>query len=353
MADNTSLKFGVIGAGKIGTFHTRTLASMPDVTLVGVCDPDLMRAQKLAWQYNATPYSKMEELVSQVDAVIVAAPTQLHHQIGMYCLQHGVHTLVEKPIAVTLEEARDLIRAAKLYNRVLQVGHVERFNPAVVEAVKYIDNPIFLTMNRLGPYDARMSNIGVVLDLMIHDLDLLLTLVDSEVQSIDATGLSVFSKHEDIANVRIRFANGTLADLTASRASFERARYMHLFQQDAYISVDFMNARVKLYKKEKPVITSMQDLTVLYPPVKKQLPITTEILHFIDCIKTHKTPAPSGEKGSKALELALKITESITRFDIPKTGHLNTPKPIQMVHDVAKAAQIMIGETIEQFKQDK
>ena len=353
MADNTSLKFGVIGAGKIGTFHTRTLASMPDVTLVGVCDPDLMRAQKLAWQYNATPYSKMEELVSQVDAVIVAAPTQLHHQIGMYCLQHGVHTLVEKPIAVTLEEARDLIRAAKLYNRVLQVGHVERFNPAVVEAVKYIDNPIFLTMNRLGPYDARMSNIGVVLDLMIHDLDLLLTLVDSEVQSIDATGLSVFSKHEDIANVRIRFANGTLADLTASRASFERARYMHLFQQDAYISVDFMNARVKLYKKEKPVITSMQDLTVLYPPVKKQLPITAEILHFIDCIKTHKTPAPSGEKGSKALELALKITESITRFDIPKTRHLNTPKPIQMVHDVAKAAQIMIGETIGQFKQDK
>lgn len=353
MADNTSLKFGVIGAGKIGTFHTRTLASMQGVTLVGVCDPDLMRAQKLAWQYNATPYSKMEELVSQVDAVIVAAPTHLHHKIGMYCLQHGVHTLVEKPIAVTLEEARDLICAAKQYDRILQVGHVERFNPAVVEAVKYIDNPIFLTMNRLGPYDARMSNIGVVLDLMIHDLDLLLTLVDSEVVSVDATGLSVFSKHEDIANVRIRFANGTLADLTASRASFERARFMHVFQPNAYISVDFMNAQVKLYKKEKPVITSMQDLTVIYPPVRKQLPITAEILHFIDCIKTHKTPAPSGEKGSKALELALKITESITRFDIPKTGHLNTPKPIQMVHDAAKAAQIMLGQTIGQFKQDK
>ena len=124
-------------------------------------------------------------------------------------------------------------------------------NPAVVEAVKYIENPKFITMNRLGPYDARMSNIGVVLDLMIHDLDLLLTLVPSEVESIDATGLSVFSHHEDIANVRIRFANGALADLTASRASFERARFMHLFQQDAYISVDFMNARVKIYKKEK------------------------------------------------------------------------------------------------------
>lgn len=353
MADNNSLKFGVIGAGKIGTFHTRTLANMQGVRLVGVCDPDMMRAQKLAWQYNATPYSRIEELVGQVDAVIIAAPTPLHHQIGMYCLEHGVHTLVEKPIAVTLDEARDLIKTAKLHDRILQVGHVERFNPAVVEAVKYIDNPQFITMNRLGPYDARMSNIGVVLDLMIHDIDLLLTLVDSEVVSIDAIGLSVFSKHEDIANVRIRFANGALADLTASRASFERARYMHLYQQDAYISVDFMNARVKLYKKEKPVIESMQDVTVVYPPVKKQLPITAEILHFVDCIKTHKTPAPSGEKSSKALELALKITEHMTRFDIPKTGHLHTPKPLQVVHDMAKAAQIAIGETIGQLKQDK
>ena len=353
MADNSSLKFGVIGAGKIGTFHTRTLAKMQGVTLVGVCDPDFMRAQKLAWAHNATPYSKMEELVPQVDAIIIAAPTPLHPKIGMYCLEHGVHTLVEKPIAVTLEEARDLINAAKKHNRILQVGHVERFNPAVVEAVKYIKNPQFITMNRLGPYDARMSNIGVTLDLMIHDLDLLLTLVDSDVVSVDAMGMSVFSKHEDIANVRIRFANGALADLTASRASFERARFMHLFQQDAYISVDFMNARVKLYKKEKPEIKSMQDLTVIYPPVKKQLPITSEILHFIDCINTHKTPAPSGEKGSKALELALKITESISRFDIPKTGHMHTPKPFQVVHDVAKAAQIMFDETLGQFKQDK
>lgn len=353
MPEETTLKFGVIGAGKIGTFHTRTLAKMPGVNLVGVCDPDLMRAQKLAWQYNATPYSKMEDLVGQVDAVIVAAPTQLHHQIGVYCLEHGVHTLVEKPIASTLEQARDLIRAAKQHERVLQVGHVERFNPAVVEAVKYIDHPKFITMNRLGPYDARMSNIGVVLDLMIHDIDLLLTLVPSEVKSIDATGMSVFSAHEDIANVRIRFADGTLADLTASRASFERARFMHLFQQDAYISVDFMNARVKMYKKEKPVISSMQDLTVIYPPVQKQLPITAEILHFIDCIKTHKTPVPSGEKGSKALELALKITEQIRRFDIPKTEHIHTPKPLQMVQDVAKAAQMMLGETLDQFKQDK
>ena len=219
MAQDKPIRFGVIGAGKIGTFHTRTLAKMKGVTLVGVCDPDVLRAQKLAWAHNCTPYTKPEELIGQVDAVIVAAPTQLHHQIGMYCLEHGVHTLVEKPIAVTLEEARDLIQCAKRQDVVLQVGHVERFNPAVVEAVKYINNPRFITITRQGPYDGRMANISVVLDLMIHDLDLLYTIVPSEVVSVDAVGLSVFSPHEDIANVRLHFANGTVADVTASRAS--------------------------------------------------------------------------------------------------------------------------------------
>lgn len=353
MSEEKAIRFGVIGAGKIGTFHTRTLAGLKGASLVGVCDPDLMRAQKLAWAHNCTPYSRPEELVPQVDAVIVAAPTHLHHKIGMYCLENGVHTLVEKPIAVTMDEARDMIRLARRKELVLQVGHVERFNPAVVEASKYIKDPKFITINRLGPYDPRMANISVVLDLMIHDIDLLLTLVPSEVTSVDATGLSVFSAHEDIANVRFRFANGAVADVTASRASFERARYMHLFQKDSYVSVDFMNARVKVYKKEKPVIESMQDLTVLYPKVEKQMPITAEILHFMDCIRTSRTPAPSGEKGSKALELALKITDQINRFDIPKTTHLHTPKPLQMVSNVARAAQIMLDETLGQMKSEK
>ena len=352
MAEEHTLKFGVIGAGKIGTFHTRTLAKMKGVTLVGVCDPDAMRAQKLAWEHNCTPYTHAEELVSQVDAVIVAAPTQLHHQIGMYCLEHGVHTLVEKPIAVTMEEARDLIQAAKRHQLVLQVGHVERFNPAVVEATKYIKDPRFITINRQGPYDGRMANISVVLDLMIHDLDLIYTLVPSEVVHVEAVGLSVFSPHEDIANVRLHFANGAVADITASRASFERARYMHLFQPSGYVSVDFMNARVKTYCKEKPVVNNMNDITVKYPKVEKQLPITAEILHFIDCIKTAKTPAPSGEKGSKALELALEILEKMNRFDVPKTGHLHTPKPLRAINTVARAAQAVIDETLGQLKGD-
>ncbi len=353
MEAEKNIRFGVIGAGKIGTFHTRTLAKMKGVTLVGVCDPDSMRAQKLAWEHNCTPYTKPEELVGQVDAVIVAAPTPLHHKIGMYCLEHGVHTLVEKPIAVTMEEARDLIQAAARRNLVLQVGHVERFNPAVVEAVKYIKEPRFITITRQGPYDGRMAHISVVLDLMIHDLDLLYTLVPSEVVHVEAVGLSVFSPHDDIANVRIHFANGTIADVTASRASFERARFMHVFQADGYVSVDFMNARVKTYRKDKPVVSSMNDLTVSYPKVEKQLPITAEIIHFMDCIRTAKTPAPSGEKGSKALQLALRILEAMNRFDVPKTGHLHTPKPLQALNTVARAAHAVLDETLGQLKGDR
>lgn len=353
MAEEKKIRFGVIGAGKIGTFHTRTLARLEGVTLVGVCDPDQMRAQKVAWEHNCTPYTKPEELAGQVDAVIVAAPTPLHHKIGMFFLERGVHTLVEKPIAVTMEEARDLIQAAKRHGLVLQVGHVERFNPAVVQARNYIQNPRFITINRQGPYDGRMAHISVVLDLMIHDLDLLYTLIPSEVCQVEAVGLSVFSPHEDIANVRLHFENGAVADLTASRASFERARYMHVFQPDGYVSVDFMNARVKTYRKGKPVVSSMNDLTVAYPKVEKQLPITAEILHFMDCIRTAKTPAPSGEKGSKALDLALHILEKMNRFDVPKTGHLHTPKPLQALNTVARAAQAVLDETLGQFKGDK
>ena len=252
-----------------------------------------------------------------------------------------------------MEEARDLIQSAKKHNLILQVGHVERFNPAVVEARNYIKNPRFITINRQGPYDGRMSHISVVLDLMIHDLDLIYTLVPSEVCHVEAVGLSVFSPHEDIANVRLHFENGAVADITASRASFERARYMHVFQPDGYVSVDFMNARVKTYRKEKPVLNSMNDVTVSYPKVEKQLPITAEILHFMECIRTAKTPAPSGEKGSKALDLALHILEKMNRFDVPKTGHIHTPKPLQTLNTVARAAQAVFDETLGQLKGDK
>jgi len=257
--------------------------------------------------------------------------------------------MMEKPIASDMKQAKELIDLAKEKNVLLQVGHVERFNPAVVEAFKYIKNPKFITINRLGTYDPRMAAVGVVLDLMIHDIDLLLTMIDSPVADIDAIGLSVFSEHEDIANVRFKFENGCVADVTASRASFERARFMHLYQEDAYISVDFMNAAVKLYKKEKPVIEDLKDIKVIYPVVNKQMPITSELLHFKDCILNARQPAACGEKGGKALDIALQIAEKITRYDLPKGQKDNitkAPPAIKTMVDVARAAKIVAEDAL-------
>ncbi|MDR0735167.1 MAG: Gfo/Idh/MocA family oxidoreductase [Elusimicrobiota bacterium] len=348
------IKFGVIGAGKIGTFHVRTLAKMQDAELVGVCDKDPVRAQKLAWEYNCAAYTRHEDLIPQIDAVIVAAPTELHHQIGMYCLESGVHTLMEKPIASTMEQARELIAKAAEKKVILQIGHVERFNPAVLEAFKYIKNPKFIAIKRLGPYDPRMADIGVVLDLMIHDIDLLLSMLQSDVASVDAVGLSAFSDHEDIANVRLKFADGCTADVTASRASFERARYMNLYQPDAYISVDFMNARVKIYRKKTPVIKSLNDIEVIYPNFDKQLPITSEIMHFVDCIQNEKTPGPSGEKGSKALQIALRIVDEIKRYNVPQGREEDKRPPVLgLVSDIGGAAKVAIDETLGSLKRGK
>jgi predicted dehydrogenase len=346
------IKFGVIGAGKIGTFHVRTLSKMNNIDIVGVCDSDPMRAQKLAWEYNSTAYTRHSDLLPQVDAVIVAAPTELHHAIGMDCLEVGVHTLMEKPIASTMEQARELIDKAKEKDVILQIGHVERFNPSVLEAFKYIKDPKFIAIKRLGPYDPRMSNIGVVLDLMIHDIDLLLTMLDSEIVSIDAVGLSAFSDYEDIANVRFKFASGCTADVTASRISFERARYMNLYQPDAYISVDFMNARVKIYRKKVPVIKSLGDVDVIYPTVDKQMPITSEILHFVDCIKNDKTPGPSGERGSKALQIALQIVDEIKRYNLPRCAQEEKQTPIKLMSEIGNAAKVALDETINNLKGD-
>ena len=310
------IKFGVIGGGRIGTFHTRTLSTLSEVELVGVCDTNLERATALAKEYNCKPYSDYKEMLKDIEAVIVAAPTPLHHEIGMYCLNQKKHTLLEKPIASTMQQARELVEAAKQNNVLLQIGHIERFNPAVLEAFKYIKEPKFISIKRMGPYDPRVASVGVVLDLMIHDIDLLLTMLKSEVVSIEALGLSALSNYEDIANVRLKFANGCVADVTASRASFEKARTMNLYQQDAYISVDFMNARVKIYRKKTPVVKTLDDVEVIFPQVEKQLPMTSEILHFIDCIKNHKTPGPSGEKGAKALQVALEIIDKINCYNV-------------------------------------
>ncbi len=348
------IRFGVIGAGKLGGFHTRTLSKMPEVELVGVSDPNLLRAQMLAWRHNCVAYKTVDELLNQVDALVVAAPTEYHSEIGVQALSAGIHVLMEKPIANSEEGARKLLAISETNKVVLQVGHSERFNSAVVETLKHVKNPRYVTIERLGPYDPRVAATGVTLDLMIHDLDIILTMIDSEVDTFEAIGASMLSNHEDICNVRLKFKNGCVADITASRVSMEAARRMRIYQQDSYLSVDYVSSRLKIYTKKNPVIKTLKDIEISYPKLEPKQPIKEELYHFIDCIKTAKTPAPSGEKGLKALRLALKITETMRRFEVSASKAEEAQESLaRSLSDIGSATKVLMDEGLKNAGIDK
>ena len=316
MSTEPRIKIGVLGAGKIGTLHAKVLTKTPEFELVSVCDTNLWRAQFAAWQSNAVAMRDYRDVIQKCDAVIVAVPTPLHLELGLAALKAGKHTLIEKPLATSVDEAKQLLAAAEANGAVLMVGHVERFNPAVLEAIKHIRNPRFITVERLGPYDPRMSHIGVVLDLMIHDLDILLTLVGSPVESLEAVGAHLISDHEDIANVRVRFKSGCIADLTASRISLEKSRKLRVFQKESYISLDYGKTALKICRKKNPVIKSLKDVEIFHPKFTKTEPLRNEHLHFLDCIRHHRKPWPSGEHGMEALKLALQISDELQRYEV-------------------------------------
>ena len=334
---NQKIRFGVIGAGRMGTNHARILGKHPDIDLVGVSDTNVWRAQIAAWRGGAAAYPNYKDFLPKVDAVIVAVPTQHHLEVGLACLNAGVHCLIEKPLAASVDEARQLLVCAEKNQVQLQVGHVERFNPAVLQAIEHIRHPRFITVERLGPYDPRMKDIGVVLDLMIHDIDILLTLVGSEVESLEALGASLFSKHEDIANVRIRFKSGCVADLTASRISLKRCRKIRIFQESSYISLDYLNASLQVYRKKKPEIRSLKDIQHVAPKMDKTQPLVNEINHFLDCIRHNRKPWPSGEHGLEALKLALQITEELEHYEV--SGHKTKTFFPVWVNDLGRIAQ--------------
>ena len=231
-------------------------------------------------------------------------------------MEAGVHCLIEKPLAASVEEARELLEISQRKDVVLQVGHVERFNPAVLEAIHHVRRPRFITVERLGPYDPRTAGIGVVLDLMIHDLDILLALVGGEVAELEAIGAHLLSQHEDIANVRVRFKSGCVADLTASRISMQRVRKVRIFQEDSYLSLDYLNASLKICRKKTAVIKSLKDVEIIYPKLEKTEPLKSELAHFLDCVRHNRKPWTSGEHGIEALKLALQITTELERYEL-------------------------------------
>ncbi len=301
------IRIGVVGAGSMGRNHARVLASLPGVTLAGVCDAEAKRAREIAAEFGSTAFTSLDDLLPQIDAAAVATPTVTHLELGLRLLEAGKHVFVEKPITETADGARQLIEKARATRRILQVGHIERFNPVIRELEKRLTRPRFIEAHRLSPFPNRSTDIGVVLDLMIHDLEIILHLVKSEIASIDAVGIPVLTKREDIANARLRFRNGCVANLTTSRISPERMRKIRVFQDDAYLSLDYQNQTGEIIRK------AFLGLGIKKEPVKieKDEPLRLELAAFAECARLGRHPQVGGQEAAAALELALQITQLI------------------------------------------
>ena len=309
----SKLKCAVVGAGYLGKFHAEKYASLNECELVAVVDINPEAATQVAQKHGAQAMTDYQALLGQVDAVSIVVPTSLHHKVARDFLNAGSHVLVEKPITVTVEEADELIAIAKERNVILQVGHLERFNPAVLGLEEMEDKPLFIEAHRLSPFNPRANDVSVVLDLMIHDIDIILALVDSEVARIDASGTAVLTQGTDIANARISFKNGCVANVTASRISMKMERKMRMFRPCSYISVDFQNrVLIKHRTGEKEMFPGIPEILTEESVFENGDALMEEIKHFVHCINTGENPRVPGEAGRKALATAIEITHFLT-----------------------------------------
>lgn len=322
------LRVAVIGVGHLGQHHARILANMPDVELVGVVDANPDQARAIAAKLNTTPYEHFEPLLDRVDAVSVVTPTIYHHKVASAFLKAGVPVLVEKPVCRTVAEADDLIELANAAGVPLQVGHIERFNPAFEELAKRPIRPKFVEAERHGPFTGRSVDIGAVLDLMIHDLDLLLALVGGPVTRVSAVGAAVFGGHEDMVNARLEFANGCVAHVTASRITRHPKRRLRVWAGEGYAGIDFVTRKLTLVQQSQELREHGLRPETLTPLEKARLKdevfgrylqvlnldgdrkhdqLTAELRHFLDCVRSGNTPRVSGLDGRNALELAERV----------------------------------------------
>lgn len=305
-----TLPVAVIGTGYLGRFHAQKYANLPEVELVGVVDIDPKRAKEVASETNTSPLSDYRDLFTQVKAASVVVPTPLHYSIAKDLLEHEINVLLEKPMTTTLEEARELNRIAREKDLVLQVGHLERFNPAYLAVGETVKNPLFIESHRLNSFQERGTEVDVILDIMIHDIDIILNLVDDEVTRIHAVGIPVISSMIDIANARLEFENGCVVNVTASRISDKSMMKIRIFQHDAYISIDFAAQGVSVYKKieeegKLPYIVSEQ------LKIESKDSLEEEIKSFLSSIKNKREPLVPGEAGIRALQVALEITNQL------------------------------------------
>lgn len=302
------IKTAVIGVGYLGKQHARIFHELEEAELKAVCDINKETADKTALEYKCRSFYNYKDILKEdINCVSIAVPTPLHFEISKFFLEHKKDILVEKPFTSNLNEAYHLIKIAEENNLILQVGHIERFNCAIQEIKKIIHAPKFIECHRLGPYPNRGIETSVVLDLMIHDLDIILHLVNEKIKSIDAIGLKVLSQSEDIANVRLKFENGCVCNITASRISTEPVRKIRFFQKDTYISLDYIQQEVKVYTKNGNNISSQ----TIHPVKQEQL--KNELRAFIDSVTLRKDPCISAQEAAQALSLAIEILDLIKK----------------------------------------
>jgi predicted dehydrogenase len=307
------IRAAVIGVGYLGRFHAQKYAVLEGATLVGVADVSAENRERVAKELGVPAFADYRELLGRVDAVSIATPTALHYDIAVAFLGAGAHVLVEKPITDTVEDARRLIGIAAQCKRLLQVGHLERFNSGLLALDGILTTPRFIESHRLAPFKQRGTDVNVVLDLMIHDIDIIQDIVHAPIATLDAVGAPIFSSEIDIANARIRFTNGCVANTTASRVSLKTERKLRLFQDDAYMSVDLQQKVLTVVRKtDKPMQGDLPPVQIEERTFEQGDALRAEIESFLDCIANNKPPIVSGEDGLRALETAIRITEQVT-----------------------------------------
>ncbi|HEY1848968.1 MAG TPA: Gfo/Idh/MocA family oxidoreductase [Opitutaceae bacterium] len=319
------IRCGVAGVGSLGQHHARIYATLAGAELAGVYDSSPSRAAEIAAKHGCRVFKSVEELGAACDAVSVVVPTDLHAVVALPLLAGGCHLLIEKPLCASLEEAERVLAAAQAKGCVVQVGHVEHFNPVMAFLEKEASRPQYITAERLGTYQVRGTEVGVVLDLMIHDIGIVLALVKSPIARIDSVGINVLSKTEDIANARIQFENGCVANLSASRMSLKKAREIRIFQDNAYLSLDFMNQSGHLVRKSDIIAYGLKmkiglvkagdtsSVPVHNIPIEKGEPLALELAHFVESVSRRRQPKVGAALGKSALEVAIQITEQIRR----------------------------------------
>ena len=307
-----AIRVAVIGVGYLGKFHAQKYAAMEGVQLVGVVDIDAARAEEVAADFGTRPFTDYRDLLDSVDAVSIVVPTETHYTVGLDFLKHDKDVLIEKPMTSTLEQADALINLADSRTRILQIGHLERFNPAVLALKEIVEHPMFIESHRLSTFKDRCTDVSVVLDLMIHDIDIIMNVVNSDIKSIHAAGAPVICKHADIANVRLQFENGCVANVTASRISTKNQRKIRLFQKDAYISVDFSGREIVIIRRNENHSDGLvPGLDIQQLSFSDADVLEDELVSFIKAVRFRKPPLVSGRSGRQALAVAIRIMDEI------------------------------------------